>query len=110
MIVCDYQGDKIGTVRQVYLGAVTEGQDKRGLEAATPSAAGREEASFLADVAKVAARMGKANATTAASSMSSRFDLPGLEADRPVSGEEGKLQSRLSPVAAATIRRAPTPS
>ena len=47
MTVYDRDGDKIGTVRKVYLGTVSEAQDDRGLGAATTDAPALEENSLL---------------------------------------------------------------
>lgn len=47
MTVYDRDGDKIGTVRKVYLGTVSEAQDDRGLGAATTAAPALEENSLL---------------------------------------------------------------
>lgn len=40
MSVYDQKGDKIGTVKEIYLGAVSATDDERGLGPATPSAPG----------------------------------------------------------------------
>ena len=52
MAVYDPEGKKIGTVKRVYLGAVTEAADERGLGAATTSAPEASESSLLEDFAK----------------------------------------------------------
>jgi hypothetical protein len=49
MGVYDTQGKKIGTVRHVYLGAVTEEEDDRGLGPATVSSPERSEHSLIED-------------------------------------------------------------
>jgi hypothetical protein len=49
MSVYDCEGDKIGTVRKVYLGTVSEAQDERGLGAATADAPVPEERSLVDD-------------------------------------------------------------
>jgi hypothetical protein len=54
MTVYDPHGDQIGTVKHVYLGAVTEEEDERGLGAATTEVAEDMSASTLIDdLAKV---------------------------------------------------------
>jgi hypothetical protein len=52
MLVYDQEGKKIGTVKRVYLGAVTEAADERGLGPATTSAPRTSESSLLEDFAK----------------------------------------------------------
>ena len=52
MAVYDPEGKKIGTVKRVYLGAVTEAADERGLGPATPSTPETSETSLLEDFAK----------------------------------------------------------
>ena len=49
MTVYDCDGDKIGTVRKVYLGAVSESQDERGLGTATVATPEPEETSLIDD-------------------------------------------------------------
>ena len=47
MSVYDGEGEKIGTVRNVYLGAVSEEQDERGLGAATVATPGQQDTSLI---------------------------------------------------------------
>ena len=49
MSVYDQRGKKIGTVRHVYLGAVTEEEDERGLGPATVSSPEKSEHSLIED-------------------------------------------------------------
>lgn len=55
MSVYDRDGDKIGTVRKVYLGTVSEAQDERGLGAATADTPEPEERSLVDDFFNVLA-------------------------------------------------------
>jgi hypothetical protein len=55
MSVYDCEGDKVGTVKNVYFGTVSEEQDERGLGAATASPPGQQETSLLEDFAKTLA-------------------------------------------------------
>lgn len=52
MTVYDRQGEKIGTVKRVYLGAVGAEDEERGLGAATTAASETQESSLLEDFAK----------------------------------------------------------
>jgi hypothetical protein len=49
MAVYDRQGDKVGTVKNVYFGTVSEAQDERGLGAATASPTEQQATSLLDD-------------------------------------------------------------
>ena len=42
MVVYDHQGDKIGTVKDIYLGALTEEEDEQGLGPATATSAAQQ--------------------------------------------------------------------
>jgi hypothetical protein len=53
MRVCDSHGDKIGTVRQLHLGEVSEAADERGQGAATVTSPARGEDSLLERLADV---------------------------------------------------------
>lgn len=52
MTVYDPEGTKIGTVKEVYLGAVTPAADERGQGSATTSDLGSPETSLLEDFAR----------------------------------------------------------
>ena len=52
MSVYDHEGSKIGTVKQVRFGAVTEAADERGLGPATTALPERAETSLIEGVAK----------------------------------------------------------
>ena len=47
MSVYDGAGEKVGTVKDVYLGAVSEAQDERGLGPATVSTPGQQDTSLI---------------------------------------------------------------